>query len=104
MSSRAALSTSLLNSKFFQEIRRRQQAVSAPDRYSDNLLTPCQIIDQPWVLREIVQQTGAFPTHEGAETIITDPAITTHIDQYAKRLHKIMDPIAEKEYQSRKPE
>jgi len=92
------------NSKFFQEIRRRQQAVSAPDRYSDNLLTPCQIIDQPWVLREIVQQTGAFSTHEGAETIIADPAIKAHLDQYSKRLHEIMDPIAEKEYHYKKPE
>jgi len=92
------------NSKFFQEIRRRQQAISAPDRYSDNFLTPCQIIDQPWVLREVVQQTGAFPTHEGAETIIADPAIKAHLDQYSERLHEIMDPIAEKEYHSKKPE
>ncbi len=92
------------NSKFFQEMRKRQQAVSAPDRYSNNLLTPCQIIDQPWVLREIVQQTGAFPTHEGAETIITDPKITAYLNQYSEKLHEIMDPIAEKEHEEQKPQ
>lgn len=88
------------NSEFFQAMRRRQQTTTAPDRYSDNLLTPCQIIDQPWVLREVVATTGAFPTHEGAETIITDPKITAHLDAYSKRLHEIMDPIWEQEYQT----
>ncbi len=92
------------NSEFFREIRRRQQATTAPDRYSDNLLTPCQIIDQPWVLREIVEQTGAFPTHEGAETIITDSKIKAHLDEYSKRLHELMDPIWEQEYQQRQPD
>ena len=62
-------------------------------------MTPCQIIDQPWVLREIVKKTGAFPTHEGAETIISDPKIIAHLDKYSQHLHEIMDPIWEQEYQ-----
>lgn len=88
----------ILNSKFFKEIRKKQQTIDAPESYSDNLLTPCLIIDQPWVLREIVKKCGAFSTHEGAETIIKDPKIIRHLNQYSKKLHQIEDPIWEKEY------
>ncbi len=86
------------NSEFFREIKKRQQAINAKKAYSDNLLTPCLIIDQPWVLREIVKKCGAFPTHPGAETIIKDPKIKHHLDQYSKKLHQIEDPVWKKEY------
>lgn len=37
--------------------------------FSENLLRPCPIIDVPEALREIVKESGAKPTHEGAEDI-----------------------------------
>lgn len=94
----------ILKSDFFREIRERQQAISASRAHSDNLLTPCMIIDQPWILREIVKKTKAYPTHEGAETIIKNPKIISHLNQYSKKLHKIMDPAWEKEYRSHCPD
>lgn len=42
--------------------------------YSDNLLTPCSIIDQPQLLMEIVEAVGSKPFHEGADTIATELA------------------------------
>jgi len=41
--------------------------------FSDNLLRPCPIIDCPEQLREMVQETGARPSHEGAEALLCDP-------------------------------
>ena len=51
-------------SPFFQEIRRRQP-------FNHNLLMPCMLIDNPHHSREIIAKTGAHPTHDGAETLIT---------------------------------
>ncbi|MCK4589647.1 MAG: radical SAM protein [Nanoarchaeota archaeon] len=86
-----------LNSDFFKALRERQQFIKAPKRYSDNLLTPCMIIDQPWVLREVCQKCKAYPTHPGAETIISKPEIIKHLDEYSEEMHKITDPIRENE-------
>jgi len=84
----------VLNSDFFRAIRRKQQAITAPEKYSDNLLTPCMIIDQPWVLKEVCERCNAHPTHEGAETIIKDKKIKAHLDKYSKRIHELTDSIA----------
>jgi len=65
----------VLQSDFFKAIRRRQP-------YRPNLLLPCMIIDNPWVLREVVKEGGARPTHPGAETII-GPEIGGFLDRYA---------------------
>jgi len=78
-----------LKSNFFKILRDRVQSYRAPHRYSDNLLTPCMIIDNPWVLRECVKKGNAHPTHKDAETIIKHPKIVKHLDQYSKRLHQI---------------
>jgi MoaA/NifB/PqqE/SkfB family radical SAM enzyme len=74
----------VLDSNMFQAIRKRQP-------YSDNLLRPCMIIDHPNVLREIVAENGAHPTHHGAETIITD--LAEALDQYAEEFSKLVDPV-----------
>lgn len=39
------------------------------------------IIDHPTVLREVVREGKAHPTHNGAETIITE--LADQMDQYA---------------------
>lgn len=70
----------VLASDFFKAMRRRFP-------WTDNLLAPCAIIDNPHVLREAVAEGGARPSHPGAETIITD--LAPEIDAYAARMHEI---------------
>ncbi|MGB9787539.1 MAG: radical SAM protein [Dictyoglomus turgidum] len=85
----------VLNSEFFKEIRKRQP-------FHKNLLLPCMIIDSPWILREIVQKTGAHPTHPGADDIITKFAPI--IDEYAKGVRKALNPIWVEEFHGDLPE
>ncbi len=74
--------TEALNSPFFKAIRRRQP-------YCSNLLRPCMIIDNPTVLREVVKEGGAHPTHKGAETIINN--LAPSLDQYAAEYGALAD-------------
>lgn len=76
----------VLNSPFFTEIRSRKP-------YSDNLLRPCMIIDNPEVLREVIEKYNAKPNHPGADSVINDPKIRKHIDGYAKRWKEIADEL-----------
>jgi MoaA/NifB/PqqE/SkfB family radical SAM enzyme len=71
-------------SPFFQEIRRRQP-------YNHNLLMPCMLIDNPTVSREVVELTGAHPTHDGAEVMLTD--LRRELDDYAAEVNRVYDPI-----------
>jgi len=64
-----------LASDFFRAIRARQP-------YNPDLRRPCIMIDNPAVLREVVRETGAHGTHEGAESLITDFADA--LDKYAE--------------------
>lgn len=73
-----------LNSPFFHMIREHQP-------HSDNLLTPCMIIDNPHIMRKIVAQCCAKATHEGAENVITKAA--DELDEYARKLHELLDPV-----------
>lgn len=70
------------------------KAIRYEQPYSDirNVYAPCMIIDNPEVLRRLVREFGARPSHEGAETVIEDPAIVAHLDRYAARVHEITDP------------
>jgi len=78
-----------LSSDFFRALRH-----AAP--YGKNLLRPCPIIDHPKVLRGLVKKYGAYPTHDGAETIVTD--LADFLDDYSKRLAEIYNPIWAREY------
>jgi MoaA/NifB/PqqE/SkfB family radical SAM enzyme len=80
----------VLNSPFFRAIRERQPFNNG------NHLRPCMIIDAPSVLRELVAQFGARPTHQGAETIITD--LADGLDHYTKEYGKLADPAWEQGY------
>jgi len=86
----------IMESPFFRAIRERQNAVGAPRAYSDNMLTPCCIIDQPWVLREIVKEHGAHPT-DGAGDLL-DGRVAGALDEYSKGLHEIYDPVWKRDY------
>jgi hypothetical protein len=49
------------------------------------------IIDHPHLLRQVVDQTGAFPTHSGAETLLTD--CSGGLDRYAAAYGKLADEL-----------
>ncbi len=78
----------VLQSDFFRKIRSKQP-------YSENLLTPCMIIDNPNVYREVVHSCNAYPTHDGAEDVLTK--IKDDLDDYARRFRALSDPIWERE-------
>lgn len=80
--------TETLNSDFFKAIRARQP-------YSHNMLTPCMIIDNPHVFREVVQECGAHPTHEGANDVTSKIAVD--LDKYGREVHALFDPIWDRE-------
>jgi MoaA/NifB/PqqE/SkfB family radical SAM enzyme len=71
-----------LGSPLFRAIRSRQP-------YCPNLLRPCMIIDNPTVLREVVSESNAHPTHPGAETIICE--LAEELDRYAAAYAELAD-------------
>ncbi len=79
----------ILTSDFFMAFRKRQP-------YTENHLRPCSIIDNPYILRDIIAETGAYPTHDGAETIIG--CLARSLDKYASEYKKIADKVWEEEY------
>ncbi|OQX84705.1 MAG: radical SAM protein [Candidatus Latescibacteria bacterium 4484_7] len=81
----------VLNSPFMRGIRKLQP-------YRENLLTPCMIIDNPHVLRKVVNEYHARPTCEGAEEIIT--TFAEDLDRYAEEYKKYADPAWEAEWKS----
>jgi hypothetical protein len=78
-----------LASPLFKAIRARQP-------YSENLMLPCMIIDNPKVLREVVKESNAYPTHGNAQTVITECA--DYLDKYAKEYGELSKPFWEKVY------
>jgi MoaA/NifB/PqqE/SkfB family radical SAM enzyme len=74
----------ILNSGFFQAIRRRQP-------YTQNYFRPCLIIDHPHLLRQVVEESGAHPTHPGAETILTQ--FSGEMKEYASAYGKLADDL-----------
>jgi len=57
--------TEVLGSPFFARFQDRQP-------FSADHLRPCPIVDVPGALRALVVETGATPTHEGAEELLAD--------------------------------
>jgi MoaA/NifB/PqqE/SkfB family radical SAM enzyme len=80
--------TDILNSEFFHAIRRRQP-------YSQNYFRPCLILDHPRLLREVVKETGALPTHPGAETLLTQ--LSDDMEKYASAFGKLADVLWEEQ-------
>jgi len=76
------------NSPFFKAIRREFP-------YNDiaNLKRPCMIIDNPQVLRKVVQEHLVPQGHRHSEDIIHDPDVVEWIDRYAERFENLSDPV-----------
>lgn len=82
--------TSLLaaaNSPFFRAIRRE-----FPFNELGNLKRPCMIIDNPAVLRRLVNEHLVPAGHTHAEDIVLDPRVARWIDDYAERFAALTDP------------
>ncbi|MGB9793123.1 MAG: radical SAM protein, partial [Thermacetogeniaceae bacterium] len=78
----------VLKNPFFAEYQKRQP-------FSENMLRPCPIIDNPEALREMVKATGASPTHPGADTVLSGE-IGEFLDRRAADWKRIADQIWEK--------
>ena len=72
------------NSPYFREIRARQP-------FNHNLLMPCMLIDNPDQSREIMAASGARPTHDGAESLIT--GLCAAVDEYAADVARVYGPV-----------
>lgn len=79
-----------LASPLFRKIREKQSG-------HDNLLRPCMLIDHPDAGRELFGSEGAYPTHEGAETIFT--TLADQMDDYSSRYAEVADPVWEEQFQ-----
>jgi MoaA/NifB/PqqE/SkfB family radical SAM enzyme len=77
-----------VNSPFFTAIRREFP-------YNDiaNLKRPCMIIDNPEVLRKVVDEHLVPQGHQHSEDIVRDPEVVEWIDRYAERLKELTDPV-----------
>ncbi len=84
----------ILNSDFFKAIRRRQP-------YSPNYFRPCLIIDHPHLLRELIGECAAHPTHPDAEGILRE--FSDDLDRYALTYGKMADALWEKQGRTASP-
>lgn len=82
----------VIRSPFFKAFQERQ-----PYCDNKNLLTPCALIDNPQVLRDIVREYNARPSYNGSYDVINKKEICEFLDNYSKEYKKITDPIWEKE-------
>jgi MoaA/NifB/PqqE/SkfB family radical SAM enzyme len=78
-----------LNSPLFRHIRSCQP-------HNQNHLRPCMIIDNPHVMRDVIQKTGARFTHPGAEEIYTVHG--DRMDAYAAKWGSLADRVWKEEY------
>lgn len=77
-----------MDCQYFKEIRKRQP-------YCDNLYRPCMLIDNPEVSRELYSTCNIYPTHKGAERLLTD--ICGDIDDYSGEVKEVFDKVWSKE-------
>jgi len=77
-----------VNSPFFKAIRREFP-------YNDiaNLKRPCMIMDNPQVLRKVVNEHLVPQGHKHSEDIIRDPDVVEWIDRYAEEIRELTDPV-----------
>jgi len=74
--------TDALKSSFFTEMRN-----GIP--YDGNLLRPCQIIDRPDVLRDLVEKHKPYPSDDNAGLLFT--RCKDGLDRYSLELSKLLD-------------
>lgn len=77
----------IILSEFFRDIRSAQP-------YDENLYSPCMIIDNPQILRSVVKKHKAYPTHKGAESVISG-SIAEFLDRYSQEYKELTYPMWE---------
>jgi MoaA/NifB/PqqE/SkfB family radical SAM enzyme len=82
------------NSPFFKAIRQE-----FPYNDNGNLKRPCMIIDNPEVLRRLVDEYLVPQGHTHSEDIIHDPKVVAWVDRYAQRFKELTDPVWEAQIQ-----
>lgn len=75
----------VLQNPLFKAYQKRQP-------FCQNHLAPCPIIDNPQALRDMVVESGAHPTHTGAETVLSGE-VGAHLDGLSARWHKEADKV-----------
>ena len=75
----------VLQNPLFKSYQKRQPL-------SDNMMAPCPIIDHPHQLRTIVLESGARPTHEGAEDVLNGE-IARFLDNISYNWREMSAPI-----------
>ncbi len=78
------------NSPFFRSIRER-----FPYNENGNLKRPCMIIDNPQVLRDLVDEHIIPAGHTNSDAIIHDPDVVRWVDAYADAFKQLTDPAWE---------
>ncbi len=90
----------ILDAEFFHAIRRRQP-------YSFNCYRSCLITDHPQILRQVIGEFRAYPTHPNAEGILS--TFAADLDQYARAYREMADAfwkeqnLSSKDHSSLKP-
>jgi MoaA/NifB/PqqE/SkfB family radical SAM enzyme len=77
-----------LTSDFFKDLRNMQP-------FGKNLLRPCPIIDHPGIMKRAVERNGAYPTHDGAETILNE--LQPGLHAYSHSVREVLEPIWQEE-------
>jgi len=75
------------NSPFFRAIRE-----AFPYNETGNLKRPCMIIDNPQVLRDLVDQFMVPQGHPHSEDIIRDPVVMKWVGDNAEKLKELTEP------------
>ncbi|MGM0410157.1 MAG: radical SAM protein [Bacillota bacterium] len=75
----------VLKNPLFKEYQKRQP-------FNDNMLMPCPIIDNPKELREMVKESGAEPTHPGADNIF-NKEVAESLEDLAEEWSEKSEPI-----------
>lgn len=76
---------------YFKEIRSRQP-------YSENLLRPCMMVDNPEEIRDIFDKTGAYGTHPSAELMVKDKEFMDKLDKLAEDFKPVADKAFEDDF------
>ena len=79
----------VLKLPFFKEIQKLQP-------YSDNLLSPCMIVDHPDVMRKIGSMEGVRSTDGTLENLSKD--VGKHLDELSKKWEELSRPVFEKDF------
>jgi MoaA/NifB/PqqE/SkfB family radical SAM enzyme len=76
-----------LASAYLRDVRKKLREVENP-------LRPCPVIDNPWMLRELVAQHQPKPSQAGGEATL-EGELAHGLDAYADEVKRLFDPVFE---------